>query len=110
MTKDERRFLRSCICNGFDFKCGTETVTASGQQMSTERFEEIINEVEDALNKQEAKKPTDVYVCIPVMGTCPVCGVRLDDTMKHCYYCGQALDWNLSENPTDCGGDNHATD
>ena len=103
MTQNERRLIRSCISNGFEFHShGGEIVKIGDEEISLEHLSELAMEIESALDKQIAMKPKFVKNTYAAYH-CSVCdttvGVwNLDHTAiikeTYCQHCGQAVDWN----------------
>ena len=99
MTENERRLIRTCICNGFEFQSHDREIIKIGDVKFTKtKLEELLLEVEVALDKQTAKKPifakeqASRYVPIYI---CPNCNGKFTSVIsRYCYHCGQALDWS----------------
>ena len=75
-------------------------------------FEDVDNEelsrcIDEALEKQIPKKPTDICTPVVTWGLCPVCKGELSKFKNrpnrvfkdnaYCLDCGQALDWSDEE-------------
>ena len=52
-----------------------------------------------ALDKQIPKKPIEKFAFSDDIeaGLCPFCNEGVNEEMNFCSYCGQALDWEVSE-------------
>ena len=53
----------------------------------------------EALDKQIPKKPIEKFAFSDDIGAglCPFCNEGVNEEMNFCSYCGQALDWEVSE-------------
>lgn len=68
--------------------------------------EELSRCIDEALEKQIAKKPLDICTPVVTWGLCPICKGELNklgnrpnrvfEGTKYCPDCGQALDWSDS--------------
>lgn len=66
--------------------------------------EELSRCIDEALEKQIAKKPLDICTPVVTWGLCPICKGELNKlgnqpnrvfiNTKYCPDCGQALDWS----------------
>ena len=52
-----------------------------------------------ALEKQIPKKPIEKFAFSDDIeaGLCPLCNEGVNEEMNFCSYCGQAIDWEVSE-------------
>lgn len=52
-----------------------------------------------AIDKQIPKKPIEKFAFSDDIeaGLCPLCNEEVNEEMNFCSYCGQAIDWEVSE-------------
>ena len=72
---------------------------ASGKSTLERIRNEAICKAVEALDKQILKKPIEKYTDYDgtEAGLCPFCNEGVDEKMNFCSYCGQAIDWEVSE-------------
>ena len=60
---------------------------------------ELLSMIVDALETRIPKKPIERFMLSYDIdaGVCPLCSVGVNEEMNFCSYCGQALDWEVSE-------------
>ena len=60
---------------------------------------ELLSMIVDALETRIRKKPIERFMLSYDIdaGVCPLCSVGVNEEMNFCSYCGQALDWEVSE-------------
>ena len=60
---------------------------------------ELLSMIVDALETRIPKKPIERFMLSYDIdaGVCPLCSVGVNEEMKYCSYCGQAIDWKDNE-------------
>ena len=71
----------------------------NGQEAKIKAVEEACLLACESLEKQIPKKPIEKYTDYDgtEAGLCPFCNEGVDEKMNFCSYCGQAIDWEVSE-------------
>lgn len=87
MTNEQVIKIRSCFANGVEFK-----------ELETEETNILASELNNAIEKQIAKKPIEdreQNIRYTSSYSCPNCGGGFTGTgiADYCYHCGQRLDW-----------------
>lgn len=105
MTQNERRLIRTCISNGFEFhsrRNDGKFVKVGDEEIVLDRLADLAVEIETALDKQTPMKPLfkehtyEAYHCSVCGATVGVWNLDHETIIKtdYCQHCGQAVDWS----------------
>ena len=75
--------------------CGAHSTNVKDDSIKEWNTRVYSEEVQEALEKQMPKEPTDViYINERLIGVCSACGATINTGNRFCRICGQKQDWS----------------